>query len=216
MDATTTTDAIRPTHVRKSRAQRWRIDASRAVVAVIVVVFAVTRSRWEDVWLASDLFFLAGVLLVGTATVGRIWCSLYIAGYKSKVLITEGPYSMCRNPLYFFSLLGCIGLGLTTETLSIPFVAAVAFIAYYPLVVRGEESRLLALHGEAFRAYRDATPRLIPSLRLLREPDHYPVQARVFRRSLLDALCFIWAIGLIEMVEALHTMGVVPTWAMIW
>ncbi|GIS42766.1 MAG: hypothetical protein Ct9H90mP15_08060 [Candidatus Neomarinimicrobiota bacterium] len=31
--------------------------------------------------------------------------SLYVEGFKTKKLITEGPYSMVRNPLYFFTVL---------------------------------------------------------------------------------------------------------------
>jgi protein-S-isoprenylcysteine O-methyltransferase Ste14 len=40
----------------------------------------------------------------------RLWCSLYISGYKNSQLITSGPYSLCRNPLYFFSFVGFAAL----------------------------------------------------------------------------------------------------------
>jgi len=48
--------------------------------------------------------------------------------------------AMCRNPLYFFSLLGALGVGLTTETLLIPFVILIAFVGYYPNVIKSEEA----------------------------------------------------------------------------
>ena len=54
----------------------------------------------------SGILFLVGCLCVGAAMAGRMWCAQYIAGYKNDVLVREGPYSVCRNPLYFFSFLG--------------------------------------------------------------------------------------------------------------
>jgi hypothetical protein len=35
--------------------------------------------------------------IAAVASLGRMWCSLYIAGSKDKELITNGPYSLCRN-----------------------------------------------------------------------------------------------------------------------
>lgn len=58
----------------------------------------------------STILFLLGLLLVGVATVGRLWCSLYISGHENSELITTGPYSLSRNPLYFFSLPGFAGI----------------------------------------------------------------------------------------------------------
>ena len=63
----------------------------------------------------SGILFLVGCLCVGAAMVGRMWCAQYIAGYKNDVLVREGPYSVCRNPLYFFSFLGGIGVGRVTR-----------------------------------------------------------------------------------------------------
>jgi protein-S-isoprenylcysteine O-methyltransferase Ste14 len=30
----------------------------------------------------------------------RLWSTLYIGGRKRVVLVSDGPYSLCRNPLY--------------------------------------------------------------------------------------------------------------------
>ena len=42
---------------------------------------------------------------------------------------------MCRNPLYFFSSVGSIGVSCATETFTIPLLTALAFGIYYPSVM---------------------------------------------------------------------------------
>ena len=46
---------------------------------------------------------IIGFTLVIIGGFGRLWASLYVEGFKTKTLIKEGPYSMVRNPLYFFN-----------------------------------------------------------------------------------------------------------------
>ena len=200
----------------RPKTERWRIDLTKGVVAAIVAVYLVGNNRWEQHALVSDFMFAAGMAMVGVATAGRIWCSLYIAGRKTETLVTLGPYSMCRNPLYFFSFVGCAGVGLTTETLLLPLAALIAFAAYYPVVIAAEESRLLVAHGDAFAAYRQSTPRFFPNPYRLREADEYPVHAKRFRSAMIDAMCFVWAVALIELGEALHEANVLPHLIPMW
>ena len=117
---------------------------------------------------------------------------------------------MCRNPLYFFSLIGAVGLGLVTETISIPLIFLVVFSIYYPFVIRAEEKWLNQIHGAEFQRYCKEIPRFIPSFRRLQEPQEYLVKARLFRRSLFDATCFIWLIAVLEIIEVLHTSNILP------
>jgi len=160
--------------------------------------------------MTAALFFL-GVLLVGAGAVGRLWCAMYIAGHKSQQLITEGPYSMSRNPLYFFSLLGSVGVGLCTETLCVPLLIAGAFAVYYPLVIRGEERRLEAKHGGAFAAYRARTPAFVPKASLLMEPERFVVHPRMYRLALVQTPWFVWLIGVLELFEELQRWDALPT-----
>ncbi len=159
----------------------------------------------------SSLLFLAGLVLVGIATVGRLWCSLYISGRKDTELTTAGPYSITRNPLYFFSFLGFIGLGLATETVSVAVGFAVVFLFGYQPVIQREEEFLRLRFGQAFSDYCARTPRFFPRFEGLREPEQYTVNPRLFRRTMGDVLWFIWLVGAIELVEALHEFGfIVP------
>lgn len=190
--------------------ERCRISLSWAVVIVLVPWLVVAGSKWENIPVLDTLLFTVGCTLAGIASLGRLWCSLYISGYKNNTLVMVGPYSLCRNPLYFFSLIGCLGVGLATETFSIPLILLLFFSAYYPRVIKSEEARLQALHKESFESYRRRTPAFFPSIAQFREPEEYWVKPRIFRRNLLDAVWFVWLIGIVELIESLHKEGIVP------
>jgi protein-S-isoprenylcysteine O-methyltransferase Ste14 len=194
----------------RSFIKKKRILISRLFVAALTILVLFSTSRWENIGLWSTAFFLVGVLLVGIATVGRIWCSLYIAGYKTNTLITTGPYSICRNPLYLFSFIGAVGVGLATETLTIPLALIIAFAIYYPLVIKREEQRLRDVHKDEYDNYYRATPSFFPSLKSFKESLEYTVKPKKFRKSLFDATLFVWLVGILELIEALHESGILP------
>ena len=196
--------------VPRSFVRKQRILGSRLFGLAIVALLFISKSHWEDgLW--GPTFFLAGAVLIGIAVTGRLWCSLYISGYKSGTLIMTGPYSMSRNPLYFFSFLGAIGIGLATETLTIPACIAVVFAMYYPLVIKSEEKKLAGIHKEAFSDYCKSTPSFFPSFKLLAEPEEYTVKPKIFRRTLLEVWWFVVLLGVIEFKEALQQANLLPT-----
>ena len=158
----------------------------------------------------GSLLFFLGLMLVGTASLGRLWCSLYIAGYKTNRLVTEGPYSLSRNPLYFFSLTGFVGVGLASETLLLPAVLVLGFVSYYPAVIRAEEKRLREKHYQAYLEYVRSTPRFLLAMRRPTEPKTYDVNPRVFRKHLLDAFVFVGCAGTFEILEVLRQLEWVP------
>jgi protein-S-isoprenylcysteine O-methyltransferase Ste14 len=192
--------------------ERFRLWISKLFFVAVAGLTLVSSSRWEQISIMADVLFALGCILVGVAAIGRLWCSLYIAGYKNHVLVTAGPYSMVRHPLYFFSLVGGVGIGLTTETLLIPGIILVAFALYYPAVIRSEERRLQHLYGELFQSYRRQTPAFFPRLSLLKEPESYTVIPKTYRKHMIHTLWFIWLPALVEIIEALHERGVLPIW----
>jgi len=187
-----------------------RIFAWRVIGFGVAVAYLVGDSYWGDS-LFSEILFFVGVILAGTATVGRLWCALYISGYKGSQLITEGPYAMCRHPLYFFNLLGIIGVGLASETLLIPAVLTVAFAVLYPAVLKQEERLLKSRFPIEYSAWAVATPAFWPSPRLMRQPDRWTVCPAAFMRNMMDSVWFVIFVGLMELVEALKSQEVLPT-----
>jgi protein-S-isoprenylcysteine O-methyltransferase Ste14 len=189
----------------KVAVERRRRPLTALFGVLIGTVVLTTGSHWPVSGGAREGFFLVGMLLACIGAFGRIWSNLFISGYKSKHLIMTGPYSLCRNPLYFFSAVGIVGIGLATETVSIPLLFVVFFSVYYPLIIGREEGRLLMRHGDEFADYCCRTPAFWPHLSLYSEPDSYVMQPRAMRKNLADAFWFI-AFAAIVHVEA-HLSG---------
>ena len=93
-----------------------------------------------------------GLAAIIVAIVGRAWCSLYIGGRKNAQVMQDGPYSICRHPLYFFSTIGATGFGLLLDSLLLA-----ALFAYYAcrLVWQSHEFNDMSPSN-------DATPLWIP------------------------------------------------------
>lgn len=185
-----------------------RILISRLLGLAFVALLVFTGSAHLGD-MTGGLLFLLGAVLVGLGAIGRLWCSLYINGKKNAEVIDQGPYSMCRNPLYFFSFLGASGIGFATQTWTLGIILTAGFLLMYPYVIRHEEEFLAASFGEPYRAYLARVPRFWPKLSLLSEPATYTMDPKMFRKSMGDALWFIWGLGLLAVVHALHATGVV-------
>jgi len=192
---------------------RNRIILSRIIAFGIILFCLNTTSYWEvHSQIFASLLFMVGVFLLAIGSFGRMWCSLYIAGYKNRSLIQSGPYSMTRNPLYFFSFIGFIGFGFLTKTLLLPALFAIVYVLYYRNVMKKEEKDLLGIFGEEYEAYRQSVPLFIPNLSLLNEPKTYTVNPITYRRHLLSAVWFVWLIGIYYLLQTLQTLGFFGHW----
>lgn len=197
----------------KSFNERNRILFSWFFVISLVIILTISQTAWEMEPMVEESLMLIASILIGIGAVGRIWCAVYISGRKDSVLVKTGPYSLCRNPLYFFSLLGGIGVGLATETFTIPLLILLAFVLYYPAIILAEERRLADIFGEEYKIYQKGTPSFFPKWNLFgfNEPDTYSINPQKIRRACLDVLWFIWLIGIIEFVSACHEAKILPT-----
>ena len=201
----------------KTRYENWRLPVSRLASAVAVVFLLFSTNDWETGAAGvSTALFTLGMFLVAIGSLGRMWCSLYIAGYKDQVLITQGPYSLTRNPLYFFSVFGALGVGFCTETFTFPALLLGVMILYYPLVVRKEERRLRERFGGDFDDYARRVPAFFPNIALFSEPDTCLVNPVVYRRHMFSALWFVWIVGLLELAEGLKELGWMPAFWSFW
>jgi len=195
--------------------KKKRILLSRLLVVIITAIFLLSDHSWVDKPYHFVLFQALGGFLVAFCILGRLWSALYIAGNKTTNLITEGPYSMVRNPLYFFSFFGAIGLGLATENLIIIVLIPVLFIIYYPFVIIGEEKRLIEVHGDEFLNYMRHVPRIIPNPFKYKEPESYSVNVKKYKIAFIDAMGFFSVYICIQIINELHMAKILPTFVSI-
>jgi protein-S-isoprenylcysteine O-methyltransferase Ste14 len=180
------------------------------LAAAGAILWLVSGSYWPGDGLVSTVAFSVGVLMVAFGFAGRLWVSTYQAGHKNKVLITVGPYSLCRNPMYLSNLLGGLGACLTTGTITVPILFVLAASLHYRRVIPDEEARLRRHHGAAFDAYHARTPLIIPAFKRFTQPEEYLVRTRELSTRIPLALWPIVAVAIIHMVAALHQQGLLP------
>ena len=184
---------------------KHRIVLSRVVVTIIIVFWLSSRSYWSmNHPIFASFLFLIGVVLVGIAGMGRMWCSLYIAGYKNNKLIKSGPYSMMRNPLYFFSMIGALGAGFLTQTLTFPIILVTLFAIYYPVVIEKEEIDLTRIFGSDYEQYKKEVPPFFPKIKLYSDQEEYVVKPSKFKNHIMSAIWFVWGIGIIYFLQTLR------------
>jgi len=152
----------------------------------------------------------SGMCLLGIATLGRLWALMYIAGNKKRELITIGPYSIMRHPLYSFSLIGAVGVGLAARNLLVLACVVLFCGLYYPPAIMAEERKLIDKFGDRYLDYSRQVPAVIPQLSLYRAPECWEVKMPQFMRSIRHALCFVWIFLLLQGVEAMQQWGLVP------
>jgi protein-S-isoprenylcysteine O-methyltransferase Ste14 len=173
-------------------------------------LIAVTTSTHPGGGRTHEFIEWVGIVLIVTCILGRTWTSLYIGGRKIEQLVQNGPYSMCRNPLYFFSVLGAAGVGAQVGTVTLAVLCAVIAWAVFAVVVRQEERLLSDRYGADFAEYRQSVPRFLPSLRLWRDEPSLTIRQPRVLRTFADALLFLLSVPIAELFEALQGAGLLP------
>jgi protein-S-isoprenylcysteine O-methyltransferase Ste14 len=190
--------------------KKSRIVISRIFTLFIIFVLIFTGSSWQDRPVLDFLLEATGFVLILVCTFGRIWTLSCINGHKTRDLITWGPYSIVRNPLYLFSFIGAVGLGLASRNILVLAGLLLMFVLYYPFVVIAEERRLMKVHPQNFADYARRTPRIIPAFALYHIPKTYPVDSRLFLRAFISVMWFPLGFIFLLLVKVLHAQGVLP------
>ena len=177
-------------------------------VATIGALFIFGAPRWSP--RVESVIEWAGRLLIVVCILGRTWCSLYIGGRKTSRLVMTGPYSVSRNPLYVFSIIGAVGIGAQLGAVSVAVVAGIFAAIVHILVVVKEERLMLASHGDVFRDYAARVPRFLPRMSGWKNVEFLEVPPRAVVTTFLDACVFLASIPLAETFEHFQHTGVIP------
>jgi protein-S-isoprenylcysteine O-methyltransferase Ste14 len=194
--------------------QNRRILVLRLTFIALVPLILFTRSAWSDRHWIFEAVELAGVLLVIAGVLGRLWSILYIGGRKNAEIMQDGPYSMCRHPLYLFSTIGVIGFGLMLGSFVIAAVCGGLTLLILHWTAAREETYLHHHFGPAYREYAARVPRILPRPGLFRTAPVITVGVTQLRRNFFDALVFLSLIPIAEVLEGLKQAGLFPTFSL--
>ncbi|MFO0709696.1 MAG: GMC family oxidoreductase N-terminal domain-containing protein [Sandaracinus sp.] len=159
--------------------QQPRRDARERFVGTVVGLLGVAHLAWGPLyaWLGPSTlgvslpslpalvlgfaFYLASLVLVilAQATMGKSWRIGIDRGATS--LVTEGVYSLVRNPIY----VGAIGCGWAMVIMTPSWLTvggAIGYLVFIQFQARLEERHLLALHGPSYRRYLEDVGRFLP------------------------------------------------------
>lgn len=194
----------------KESFSKSRILVSRLYFLVVLFFLLFTSYSWEENSILLFLLDQVGFVFLVLSVFGRIWASLFISGYKKKRLITQGPYSIMRNPLYFFSLIGMLGIGLASRNILVFLLLIVFFSFYYPFVIKEERDVLQNIYKKEYDVYRKKTPAFLPRFSLYQKPERYLVKVKGFTKNLLDASWFFWFYLFVRLIQLLHVKEILP------
>ncbi|QSA97570.1 isoprenylcysteine carboxylmethyltransferase family protein [Methylococcus sp. EFPC2] len=153
----------------------------------VLFLFLFTGNAWpafQD--RDTQTFLLVAGILLGAA--GQFWRGLTIGlayirrGGKNKqvyaeVLVQDGIFAHCRNPLYLGNLLMITGLGIASNSLPFVLVGLPLFYLAYAAIIAAEENFLRGKFGGEYATYCARVNRLIPKLtglrRTLRSMDYH-------------------------------------------
>lgn len=189
---------------------KTRIRVTRVAAFLCLLALLFVAPLWGRVGPVAEIFRWVGYVALIVGAMGRVWCSSYIGGRKSQLVIDVGPYSMTRNPLYVFSFIGLVGVGLSTGVGVVTAVMAMLFMVYYRGVVAGEEAFLKQRHDAEFDRYFERVPRWLPALRLYREATEPMGLPRNVLITIVEASTFFLAPPLFALIAWLQALDILP------
>lgn len=137
------------------------------LLLALAALSAAAQFLWRGAFAVSAPGAVIGVAVMLASVVLLIWCGRQFraAGTPFRpvapatAIVTSGPYRFSRNPMYLgmAGLLAGAGILLGSSVFAAAVVIFVAVVHFG--VVLPEERYLGALHGEAYRGYRQSVRR---------------------------------------------------------
>jgi protein-S-isoprenylcysteine O-methyltransferase Ste14 len=191
--------------------RKYRILLLRLIFLPIGVLLTICIApSWKlETWTEFVVEFL-GYTFILTGLVMRNWATLYIGGKKSKELVTSGPYSICRHPLYWGTFFLGIGVGLCFE--NIPLMAALLIVLgpIHYITAVFEEVNLEQKFPTEYAAYKRQTPRLFPRFGNYRSEPLVTVSIAAIRRVSIETIVILMIPQLEDFIEQLRFHEILP------
>jgi protein-S-isoprenylcysteine O-methyltransferase Ste14 len=180
------------------------------LLALVFAVLLFGQSIFQPETAVHEAIEMIGIVLIVIGIAGRLWSTLYIGGRKSASVVSDGPYSITRNPLYVFSAVAAVGVGAQMGSITAAVGFGVACAAAFHLVILREEKYLSANLGADYRAYMAEVPRFFPKPSLYREGETPGFKPSLLLVTLLDGLVFLVAMPFFEIIDTAQVSGALP------
>ncbi|UVK42641.1 isoprenylcysteine carboxylmethyltransferase family protein [Mesorhizobium sp. AR07] len=193
--------------VSRAFEQRKRLIFVRVAAVLAVLLLFLAKPALSEGSQGHDTLEFLGFCLVVVCVVGRLWSILYVGGKKNEELVSTGPFSTTQNPLYFFSTVGAVGIGLIYGSVLAAMALGVASFFIFRVTARKEAEFLLGKFGPAYLAYIKSTPRFWPNPLLYHDQDEQQFSTRALKRTFFDGLYFLAVFPIIELIEHFRATG---------
>lgn len=190
--------------------QQWQrkiIVVGAAAVGIALLMALGPASPEDATW--HEAVERTGIFFILVGILGRTWCAMYIGGHKLNRLVTEGPYSVTRNPLYVFSAIAAFGLGAQIGSAVFALICAAATIAIFALVIRHEERALAERFPAEFARYKSRVPRLAPNFFGWQDAETVLVRPALVHRTFWDASLFLLAAPALKALESMREASLI-------
>lgn len=187
--------------MRQAVNQEMRINILRGTMLLMLPVLVFIRPQMTFDGFGHELMEAIGVLILIAGVLGRFWSILYLGGRKNTQVMQDGPFSMTRNPLYFFSTVAAFGIGLMMGAVSFGLILGTVIGTVLYLTARREAAFLQQEFGAEYRAYAQRVPFFFPNPRLFNAAPEAVFRTGPLRKNLFDAFVFLSFIPLVEMLD---------------
>lgn len=163
----------------------------------------------------QDLFNIIGIFLLFVGIVGRLYATLYIGGMKNSgsdgnSFISDGIYSVCRNPLYFFSFVGLLGILFLKGQLILVILGAALFLLVYRFTILGEEKFLSDKFGDSYKEFLKNTPRFFPNFSRFKYSERLEIRPFFLHKEAKRAFVWLFVALFIYVISILQNLGFLP------
>lgn len=189
-----------------------RQNHSRIFAVLLIIILLISKPAMENGSLLREVLLWGGYFLVIIGAFGRVYSSAFIGGRKNDEVVRAGMFSVVRNPLYVFSFIATLGIGMQSGMISLLIILVAAYIIYYKFVVAREEAFLENKFGKSYIDYKKDVPRWIPKLSLWNEPEQFDAKPKFIRRTIMDAMVFFLPLPCFYIINILQTHGILPVW----
>lgn len=199
----------------KPFAQKKRLRILWGCAVFFIGALLVVRPLVSDTTILHAVLQQIGLLMLLAGIAGRLWSIIYVGGRKNCQLVTLGPYSLTRNPLYLSSMVAIAGATLTYGSILLTILFTALLFLVFRYAARREAAYLGVVFGIQYTSYAASTPLFFPKLALPKTDVNSLFSPRIARTTARDATFLVALIPLIELVQQLHRHDLLPALAMV-